>query len=261
MKRLGGDATMDHGDAGNVSWAALRFREQVQSPFIYLALLTVIAVIIVEAIAIEIGPLVAAVIDHPRSEWPVFTKILVEIGEMVQGSGGFVLAFAAVIGGSLLWALPQWSTHGRRFRLFLDHHVLPFMIYREHKSISFMMALNAKVRERMPLNAALMEIGRTPVPWLRAHVQQMIKNQNAGIRSGESLATGLLTLSAVDSLKNLDVTCDVDDHISTVLQSEITKSAERLGKYALRLLYTGMVVVATISGIVYTAVLQTASAL
>lgn len=259
MIRVGetsGDYAMGFAEAKFVAESSLRIRSAIMGALLYPALLAPAAVLLIVAIGLEIAPQIQTMLDRPPEEWPLSSYLVLQIGDFVLNWGWLLGIVSVVVSGWLVWALPRWTVRWRRLRLFLDHRIPPFTIYREFQASSFLIALGALLRAQRPLEAALADIADISAPWLRAHVQQMYENVMSAKRFGESLDTGLLSQSVVDYLMDFDAMGTFEEGMATVGRRGVEKSISRVRDQANVVRNLLLVVVVLLIIVIYAGVMQ-----
>jgi type II secretory pathway component PulF len=136
----------------------------VQSPLIALPVVIGLPVVV----ATQFMPAYAELI--PPAEWNLWGKLLYWVSYAIR-EGWFVLVALAV--SSLWWLVRSFRrwTGSRRARF--DNH-LPYSLYRDAVSASFLRALAQKMVDKTPLVVALTELQGQASPWLAWRIQQAL---------------------------------------------------------------------------------------
>lgn len=121
--------------------------------------------------------------------WPESGKALYELSTfIVQKWWILTLATVATV-YVIVKSLPRWCGKTRGFA----DKFPPYSIYKSYQASSFLIALSAMMKSGISLNDALNRIREQGSPWLRSHIDVMLRKlRYLGTDYGKALDTGLL---------------------------------------------------------------------
>lgn len=152
------------------------------------AVVTLIMLIFMGILSVFVIPVFAEL--APVDKWITIGKILYAISYVIVHWGLLLL----VLGGGLLalffWSLNNWT--GKQ-RAVVDRY-LPYRVYRDYTGAIFLVALAGMLKAGDSLNRALEQLKKRNSPWLRWHIDQILKNMDKSSENyGEAFSTGVFS--------------------------------------------------------------------
>jgi toxin coregulated pilus biosynthesis protein E len=174
-------------EAIRLSQSTAEIRNTIISGAVYPVVLLVLTSLMLVMYNKQIAEVFLKMLDI--RQWPESGRILYHISGVVVNQWWLL---GGILGGvtiALKWALPNWIGPGRS----VANHVVPFSIYKDQQSASFLLALSSMMVSGTSLNEALQKIQERGSPWLKHHVGKMLKKLRvAGSDYGKALDTGML---------------------------------------------------------------------
>lgn len=122
------------------------------------------------------------------------------LGQWVLSYGGLVGIVAAVAAVTTAVSLPRWKPG--RVRRRLDALVPPWSVYRRLQAAVFLMTTASMMGAGLPFRQAVQDQIRLASPWVKAHVQRILRAMSAGRPEAEAMvaASGFLPQDVNDRL-------------------------------------------------------------
>ena len=136
----------------------------------------------------------------PPQNWPPMGKVLYALSQYIEHFG--LLTLVVVLGAiaGFVWSLPNWAGPSR---VRADARV-PYSIYRDYQGAILILALASLMQAQVSLHASLDRALRYSSPWMRWHLQWVLKRLSKGdSRSfGTAFQTGLLSPTLEDRVQD-----------------------------------------------------------
>jgi len=139
--------------------------------------------------------------------------------------------FLGVVGLALLaiWSLPRWTG---RARAWFDY-IPPWSIYRALQSAWFVIALAAMLRRHLPPLTSLEELRRFSSPYMKVHINRMLRRLGRGMAEGEALNTGLFPREMAWQIEDNQSTTGFSQTIDNLARRAIKQTTGRVTMLAL----------------------------
>jgi hypothetical protein len=166
----------------------------------------------------------------PPEQWPAMGQLLYAMSQFIEHYGHIALVGVLTALGLFIWSLPNW-TGPRRVRL--DRFV-PYSIYRDYQSAILILALASLMQSQVSLNASIERALRFSNPWMRWHLQRVLKRLSKGdSRSfGAAFQTGLLSTALEDRILDASERSDPVAAFVRIGTGSVERTAQELQKSA-----------------------------
>jgi type II secretory pathway component PulF len=145
--------------------------------------------------------------------WPFMGKVVFYMSRTTLIGGPFILLGVGIVAFFFSYSLPRW-TGSMRSRC--DKH-LPFSVYRDYMSGIFLVTLASLMQAGVSLTEALQKIRETASPWMRSHINVMLKRlDKEPDRPARALDTGMFTRALADRIADFGERSNFREAISKV---------------------------------------------
>lgn len=169
----------------------------------------------------------------PPDKWPLLGRMLYTISSIVRHQGLYILIFLIVAVTAFVKSLPRWSGPMR-------NHVdkwPPYSLYRDFSGAMLIVSLSSLMRTGVSLRSALERAIRFSTPWMRWHLQQILRGlaSEHAAKFGHAFRTGVLSLDMEDRVQDAaerrdPVTAFVKIGVGSIdrIERSMTESAGKL---------------------------------
>lgn len=166
----------------------------------------------------------------PPELWPPMGQLLYALSQFIEHYGLVTLVVVLAALALFVWSLPNWT--GPR-RVQMDRHV-PYSIYRDYQSAILILALASLMQSQVSLNASIERALRFSSPWMRWHLQRVLKRLSKGdSRSfGAAFQTGLLSTALEDRVLDASERSDPVAAFVRIGTGSVERTAQELQKSA-----------------------------
>lgn len=136
----------------------------------------------------------------PPEKWPLLGRILYVISSTVRHYGLFILIGLAVMITLFVRSLPNWFGPMRRK---VDNW-MPYSLYRDFSGAMLIVSLSSLMRTGVSLRSSLERAIRFSTPWLRWHLQQILRGlaSEHAAKFGQAFRTGVLSMDMEDRVQD-----------------------------------------------------------
>lgn len=133
-------------------------------------------------------------------KWPLPGRILYVISSTIRHYGLYMLMVLLVVVIAFVKSLPNW--HGD-VRKRVDNWV-PYSLYRDFSGAMLIVSLSSLMRTGVSLRSSLERAIRFSTPWMRWHLQQILRGlaSEHAAKFGQAFRTGVLSLEMEDRVQD-----------------------------------------------------------
>lgn len=175
-----------------------RMQDAVRKAVAYPLLLLVVFSLMLTGFSKFAVPVLAELL--PPQEWPPMGQVLYALSQFIDHFGLLTLVVLLGALAAFIWSLPNWSGPSRARA---DAHV-PYSIYRDYQGAILILALASLMQVQVSLNASLERALRYSSPWMRWHLQWILRRLAKGDSRafGTAFQTGLLSPTLEDRIQD-----------------------------------------------------------
>lgn len=167
----------------NSGKAAQRIRnsiiKELWEPVIFLA----VVVYLIDLMGTQVVPAMESVV--PVARWPFAAKLLLPMATLTTGWPALAALILLGVGiPTILYSLPRWVDHGRRFA----DRVVPWSVYRVIQGSSWIAGFASLIQSGERIESALNIQARLATPWLRKRLLAARSRVMNGVDIGTALA-------------------------------------------------------------------------
>ena len=136
----------------------------------------------------------------PPDKWPLLGRILYAISSTVRHYGIYMLGFLIILVVAFIKSLANW--HGP-LRKRVDNWV-PYSLYRDFSGAMLIVSLSSLMRTGVSLRSSLERAIRFSTPWMRWHLQQILRGlaSEHAAKFGYAFRTGVLSMEMEDRVQD-----------------------------------------------------------
>lgn len=192
-------------------------------PVILLAAMTVV-------LYVSTGQMLPMMEDMaPLSVWPGPALAFRSFATAVREYGVLMLVGAALLGAWVAWALPRWIRTGTEIRLWVDHRLIPFTIYREFQTTTYLLCISSLMASGIGLPDALRELRQVASPWMAYHIDRALGGLvGRGEGSAKAIDTRLIGTETMGDIYDFDASGSFAEALEIVARDIATDAMERL---------------------------------
>ena len=123
-------------------------------------------------------------------------------GKAFMAATPFVGGLLGGIGALVAWSLPRWTGTRRWWnRRWFDRHLIPYTLYVRAQATYFLSSAASMMRAGIPLQQVITDMMPFASPWLRRHMNSMLKGLEKGDPPTQVLSSGFLPEDTGDRLR------------------------------------------------------------
>ncbi|WP_025869421.1 type II secretion system F family protein [Methylobacillus glycogenes] len=133
-------------------------------------------------------------------KWPLLGRILYVISSTVRHDGLIILICLIVAIVAFVRSLPNWHGPWRRK---VDNW-MPYSLYRDFSGAMLIVSLSSLMRTGVSLRSSLERAIRFSTPWMRWHLQQILRGlaSEHAAQFGHAFRTGVLSMAMEDRVQD-----------------------------------------------------------
>ncbi|TES62211.1 hypothetical protein E2P84_42410 [Burkholderia cepacia] len=175
-------------------------------------------------------------------EIPALAHVFFTTASVIRTYWPLWLVFLAGLVALIIWSLPRYTG---RMRPWLDRNVIFYTMYRDFRGAAFLKALGSVTRlyggRVVQLNDALLRMRMFAYPWLRWHIDQILKNlENNPNGQGEVFNTGFTSAEVAYQIQDMAEHTAIGPMLEQIGDLVMETAPEDCERRANRLRYTSI---------------------
>lgn len=190
-----------------------------------------------------------------RTELPLITQALIQLGEFVIGWGWLVALVVVILGSLSIWSLSRWTGLKGSLRGRLDRFLPPWALYREVQASGTLIALYALLMGNVQVRVATEMIAGNAGPWLARHLRSAVLSMKAGGKESEAFDTGLFPRDVQDDIEDYGRHSSFGEVLAAIAKTLVDRTEKSVKRYGAVLQGVVFLVVGSFAAWMYLAML------